>query len=124
MASDKVPLKEWLTKLGKRIESGYPMCKLPDETARLYREELTMLADEVGRERTEQAVTAALRYCKFFPTIAEIRNSVPARRQSSWSTPTAEEIAEAEEARKSPEAKQFFAMLKKIKAEKTMGRQA
>lgn len=108
----------------KKIEAAYPMCKLPDETAVLYLEELTVLADEIGRERTEMAVANALRYCKYFPTIAELRNAVPARKQHSWHTPTAEEIAEAEEARKSPEAKQFFALLRKIKAEKTMGRMA
>src|SRR5690348_10800745 len=77
MVSERAPLKEWLTKLGKKIEAGFPMLKLPDDTARLYREELTVLADEVGRERTEKAVETVLRYCKYFPTIAEIRNSVP-----------------------------------------------
>ena len=120
--ADKAPLKEWLTKLGKRIEAGFPMLKLPDETARLYREELVVLAEEIGRERTEQGVNNALRFCKYFPTIAEIRNAVPPKRQSPWQTPTAEEMAEAEEARKSPEAKQFFALLRKIKTDKTMGR--
>ena len=98
------------------------MLKLPDETARLYREELVVLAEEIGRERTEQGVNNALRFCKYFPTIAEIRNAVPAKRQSPWQTPTAEEMAEAEEARKSPEAQKFFALLRKIKTEKTMGR--
>lgn len=106
----------------KKIEMAYPMCKLPDETAVLYLEELTVLADEVGRDRAEQAVNNALRFCKYFPTIAEIRNVVPAKRQSPWQTPTAEEMAEAEEARKSPEAQKFFALLRKIKTEKTMGR--
>ena len=76
--ADKAPLKEWLTKLGKRIEAGFPMLKLPDETARLYREELVVLAEEIGRDRAEQAVNNALRFCKYFPTIAEIRNAVPA----------------------------------------------
>lgn len=122
MASEKVPLKEWLTKLGKRIEAAYPMCKLPDDTARLYREELTDLSDQIGRARTEQAVTNTLRYCKFFPTIAEIRNAIPEPgHRSQFHGFTAEEIAEAEEARKSPEAKQFFALLRKIKAEKRGG---
>lgn len=120
MATDRAPLKEWLTKLGKRIESAFPMLKLPDETARLYREELTVLADEIGRERTEQAVTKALRYCKYFPTIAEIRNSIPPKKANVWQTPSAEEIAEGEAARNSPEAKQFFALLRKIKGEKAM----
>lgn len=118
---DKAPLKEWLTSLGKRIEAAFPMLKLPDDTARLYREELTVLAEEIGRPRTEQAVVNALRYCKYFPTIAEIRNSIPAKKQNPWRTPTGEEIAEAEAARNSPEAKEFFALLRKIKAEKTMG---
>lgn len=73
----KVPLTEWRRKLGKRIEAAYPMLKLSNETAQLYSEELTVLAEEIGRERTEKAVENALRYCHFFPTIAEIRNSIP-----------------------------------------------
>jgi|SRR5690348_8272964 len=121
MASERVPLTEWRRKLGKRIESAFPMLKLPDETARLYSEELTVMAEEIGRERTEQAVDNALRYCKYFPTLAEIRNSVPAKKQPAWKTPSEDEMAEAEDARKSPEAQAFFNLLRKIKTEKRGG---
>lgn len=118
----KVPLTEWRRKLGKRIEAAYPMMKLSNETAQLYADELTVMAEEIGRARTEKAVENALRYCQFFPTIAEIRNAIPdAGVRQHWRGFTPEEIAEAEEARKSPEAKQFFALLKRIKSEKRGG---
>lgn len=116
-----MPLRDWAKSLGKRIEKSYPLTKIDADTAQVYLEEFMVMADEFGRERTEQGVHNAVRYCKFPPSIAEIRNSVPAKRVNAWQTPTAEEMAEAEAARKSPEAKQFFALLRKIKTEKRGG---
>ena len=116
--SGRLPLKEWRQGLGRRIEKAFPMVKIDPET---YMEEFTVLAEEVGRERTEQAVTNAIRMCRYPPTIAEIRNCVPAKKQPAWKTPTEDEMAEAEDARKSPEAQEFFNLLRKIKTEKRGG---
>lgn len=54
------------------------MLNMDEFTAAEYRRGLVDMAGECGFERTEAGVNHAIDNCKFFPTLAEIRNFIPA----------------------------------------------
>ena len=103
---------EFLERLTKEIRRAYRRT-WDDDDAEFYSREISLMVDEFGLSRTENAVMRAIRTNTFKPTIAELRSLVPAAQQTCWK-PTAEEIRQAEEARNSPEAKEFRALLSKI----------
>ncbi len=120
MSKCQPSLRQWLESTVKRIRAGYPLLSIPEETTALYFKELAFLRDEVGLTRADAAISTALRECRYFPTIAEIRALVPAAPAPAWQSPTAEERGEAEAARASPECLELRRRLKQIAESKTM----
>ena len=61
----------------RRVKARYPLLTLGQDSAVEYSRLFLKLEREVGWERLEQAVEAALGTCKFFPNEAEIRPCIP-----------------------------------------------
>lgn len=59
------------------VKAGYPGQSMTTETAELYLTEFSLIAHEYGVPRLEEALRAAIRESKFFPSIAEIRDLLP-----------------------------------------------
>jgi hypothetical protein len=85
-----------------------------EDDAELYGREIAVMVEEFGSLRTESALLQAIRTSTFKPTIAQLRDLVPAAPQTCWK-PTAEDIRQAEEGRRSPEAQKFRQMLSELK---------
>jgi hypothetical protein len=62
----------------RRVKARYPLLTLGQDSAVEYLRLFAKLEREVGWERLEQGVEAALATCRFFPNEAEIRPCIPA----------------------------------------------
>lgn len=72
------PSPELLGRMVALLRAAYPYLEMTAETAELYLREMSVLGCEVGKHRLEAAIRACLHKCKMFPSIAEIREHVPA----------------------------------------------
>jgi len=54
---------------------------MTQEAAKTYKDEMTVLASEVGETRFSEAITNCIRECSFFPPVAEIRKRVPPKKK-------------------------------------------
>ena len=100
-----------LKRLHGELRANYAS-KWDADTDSLYQRVLSEMYDEVGAERLSRAVRRCLNESAYL-SVAALRGFVPEAATPTWK-PTEQEKQEAEAARKSPEAQEFFNLLRKM----------